>query len=259
LPVNDSDPFPIAYAATHPIAGTAIPHAVSRISGTVNNGTTSPVSNPTYSYDDNGAMLSGGGRTYTYGGFSAPLTINNGGITEAFQFDAEHRRTEMVVETSADSRAITTTDYIAAQGVRTERWWSGSNTSNGWRSYIEADGRLVAIISKTGTSPQTNIYVQSDHLGSAVAFTEDTGTVLERDAYDAWGARKFLTGGPSSWSNRSYTGQEYLSDSALIHMNARTYDSRSEIRQRRSRRRRTGRRRRLEPLCLCRKQSPQPD
>jgi hypothetical protein len=36
--------------------------------------------------------------------------------------------------------------------------------------------------------------VPADNLGSIAVITDETGTVVERDGYDAWGKRRFPTG-----------------------------------------------------------------
>ena len=55
-------------------------------------------------------------------------------------------------------------------------------------------------------------YFQQDHLGSVSVITNESGTVLERLSYDAWGKRRFPTGAddPSgsltSQTTRGFTG-----------------------------------------------------
>lgn len=79
----------------------------------------------------------------------------------------------------------------------------------------------------------TLYYPCTDHLGSIVALTDGTGTVVQRQAFDAWGRRR----NPYTWATddravpstgfewlRGYTGHEHLDSFALINMNARLYD-----------------------------------
>ena len=60
--------------------------------------------------------------------------------------------------------------------------------------------------------------------------TDDTGKVVERLSYDAWGKRRYpdgkddTTGTITSQTTRGFTGHEELSDVALVHMNGRVYD-----------------------------------
>jgi RHS repeat-associated protein len=73
-------------------------------------------------------------------------------------------------------------------------------------------------------------YFHSDHLGSISVITDETGNVLERLSYDAWGKRRFPNGSDdssgsiTSQTTRGFTGEEELSVSGLVHLNGRVYD-----------------------------------
>jgi RHS repeat-associated protein len=72
--------------------------------------------------------------------------------------------------------------------------------------------------------------VPADNLGSIAVITDETGTVVERDGYDAWGKRRFPngaddpTGSLTSQTTRGFTAQEELHDVGLVHLNGRVYD-----------------------------------
>jgi len=58
-------------------------------------------------------------------------------------------------------------------------------------------------------------------------YTNNTSTLLQRFAYDAWGKRSFITnniGINNFLFDRGYTGHEHLDQFALINMNGRLYD-----------------------------------
>jgi RHS repeat-associated protein len=74
-------------------------------------------------------------------------------------------------------------------------------------------------------------YLHTDHLGSWTAVTDETGTVVDEQSYDAWGNRR----NPETWSaytstpasplfDRGFTGHEHLDGFQLINMNGRMYD-----------------------------------
>jgi RHS repeat-associated protein len=71
---------------------------------------------------------------------------------------------------------------------------------------------------------------RKDHLGSIAVITDETGVVLERLSYDAWGKRRFAngtddpTGSIASQTTRGFTGEEFLADVGLVHLNGRIYD-----------------------------------
>jgi RHS repeat-associated protein len=82
----------------------------------------------------------------------------------------------------------------------------------------------------TSGSTVTTRYFHTDNLGSIAVITDETGAVVERDGYDAWGKRRFPTGADdptgslTSQATRGFTGQEELADVGLVHLNGRVYD-----------------------------------
>jgi len=84
------------------------------------------------------------------------------------------------------------------------------------------------MISNNGVD--TMYYGYIDNQGSLIALTDENGTVVEKYAYDPWGARR----NPADWrlkdthvsfiTNRGYTGHEHLDAFGIINMNGRVYD-----------------------------------
>ena len=67
-------------------------------------------------------------------------------------------------------------------------------------------------------------YFIKDHLGSLTALVDDTGQVVERFAYDAWGKRnKAGRGGSYSSVRTGFASHEQLDDLELVHMQGRIY------------------------------------
>src|SRR5450830_1489948 len=99
------DPDTYAYRAQ---GETAVqPHAVQTISGIPG----------IYSYDTNGNLLNGGGRTITWTSFDMPQTIKKDAITATFNYGTEHQRVGQLRRGNqvggADERVI----YAGAQEV----------------------------------------------------------------------------------------------------------------------------------------------
>ena len=79
-------------------------------------------------------------------------------------------------------------------------------------------------------SVETLYYGYTDNQGSLIALTDQNGNLVEKYAYDPWGARR----DPSNWTmkdtrtswitNRGYTGHEHLDAFSIINMNGRVYD-----------------------------------
>ncbi|MBI5437357.1 MAG: type IV secretion protein Rhs, partial [Nitrosomonadales bacterium] len=211
------------------------------ITGTIN-GTV----NPAYTYDANGNMTAGAGRTTAWTSFNMPGQIVSqtpGGApgdtkTAQFWYNPEHERTK---ELQADQSIVITLSprydtgphfekkYIAANGALTgaieyEHYlYAGGMMFGKYITVTQIDGVTVA-----GTSLE---YYSKDNLGSIAAITDGTGTVAQRLSYDPWGKRRYPSGtaDPNGLLNNpdmyhGYTGHEMLDDVGLIHMNGRLYD-----------------------------------
>lgn len=93
-------------------------------------------------------------------------------------------------------------------------------------------GGAVYILSShpSGEAEGALYYGYTDNQGSLIALTDQNGTVVEKYAYDPWGARR----NPTDWrlkdartgwiNNRGYTGHEHLDMFSIINMNGRVYD-----------------------------------
>ncbi len=202
---------------SYPAAGQARPHAVSSITGTVNG-----VVNPTYTYDADGNMTAGAGRTVTWTSFNMVAQITQGTTTVAFAYDSDHHRITQTIGGSSPS----TTTYLNALGAMSEKYVVGSTTT--WRDYIQADGHIIAEKFSGGTTAMR--YFVLDHLGSVAVVMDDAGTVLERLSYDAWGQRRCSNGTgdascfTGSSTTRGFTNQEEMDEVGLVNLNARLYD-----------------------------------
>jgi hypothetical protein len=64
-------------------------------------------------------------------------------------------------------------------------------------------------------------YFHHDHLGSVAVITNESGAVVERNSYDAWGKRRFPngtddpTGSITSQTTKGFTGHEMLRKRSL--------------------------------------------
>ncbi len=80
-------------------------------------------------------------------------------------------------------------------------------------------------------------FIHKDYLGSVLAISNETGKILERRHYDAWGnfthlqigfqpviTEKYLIDEYQLVLDRGYTGHEYFPEVGIIHMNGRLYD-----------------------------------
>lgn len=179
-----------------------------------------------YTYDANGNMLTGRGRTVTWTSYDMVSQIIQGTNSVSFTYDSEHARLKQV--SSDGSTKYYLNDSIS--GAMAEKI-VGASQSITWNNYVMLGGEMVAL-KVTGATTQTR-YFHKDHLGSIVALTDESGAVVERDSFDAWGQRRTPAGqddplypGQSITSQitRGYTGHEQLDPVGLVHMNGRIYE-----------------------------------
>ena len=193
------------------------PHAVTGVS--FNGG-----GSATYTYDNNGNMTGGDGRTMTWTSFDKPASINKNGNTRDFYYGPDRSRYKQVHNS-------TPKHYIEDSLVTVN---DPGGTIETWEMTVFANGQAVTVVKdedNSGTVTKTEKYLHRDHLGSITAVTDLAGSTLniESLSYDAFGGRRDAsdwvgarTGTPSL--TRGYTGHEHLDDVDVIHMNGRIYD-----------------------------------
>lgn len=185
-------------------AGSVRPHAVESIPGV-----------GSFSYDANGNLENGAGRSITWKSFDMPYRITKGSQYSEFTYGPEHQRT---YQTRNDGSK---TEYAGAQEVETK---DGILTI---KTYWP--GGLGVEIDK-GNDATKLLWMHQDRLGSQIAITDETGMLKEKLAYDAWGKRMNLNGigtpddKDGVIDNKGYTGHEMLDQLDLVHMNGRVYD-----------------------------------
>jgi len=146
--------------------------------------------------------------------------LSVGGDYTTYRYDALGRRI------SKNLNGWTHTRYIYdGNRLIQERNTSGASILANYVYGVSPDEIL------TRRSGGTNIYYHSDVLGSVAAVTNDTGTVLERYKYDAYGQVTFMnaTGTPQGCmcsplqNNILYTGRYFDIESRLYYYRARMY------------------------------------
>jgi len=179
-----------------------------------------------YVYDANGNITTRNGSTVTWFANNKPQSIAGNGQTSTFEYGPSGQYWK---QTATYSNGPETTLYI---GGLLEKVTNSTLTS--WRHHIKANGRTVAIYSRASTGATNTIYPLTDHLGSTDAITDSAGTVLVRESFTAFGARR-----GSNWqgtptpadmtaianaTRRGYTDHTMLDNLGLVHMNGRVYD-----------------------------------
>jgi len=108
---------------TYPLAGSALPHAVSVINGTINS---------TFTYDPNGNQTAGLGRSISYTSYNKPSSITQGSATLFFSHDIDHQRFKQQAPEG-------TTTYFDAFGVHAELFGTS------WYDYVSAGGAMLGV------------------------------------------------------------------------------------------------------------------
>ncbi len=198
-------------------AGSAGPHAVTSAGG------------HTYAYDASGNMVSGGGRTLTWTSFQKPRTMAKGTTRSTFEYGPERKRVRQVKVKGSVTETVT---YVGGLYERVEK--TGVATEH--VHYIFAGGARIAVetASEAANSSAELRYLHQDHLGSVDVVTNESGAVVERLSFGAFGERR-VAQGTTAWQDsalalssaetrRGFTDHEQLDDFGLVHMNGRVYD-----------------------------------
>jgi RHS repeat-associated protein len=165
-----------------------------------------------------------GGAISSYS-YNLPNQINYNGNSAQFSYTADHQRWKQVASYTGVTE---TTHYI---GGVFEVLTRGSHVE--YRHLIPA-GSSQAVFTRRSDCSTNTYYLTSDHLGSADLVLDNYGTVLTKESFSAFGARRGSNwqGVPTtadystfaSTSRTGFTGHEMLDSVSLVHMGGRVYD-----------------------------------
>jgi len=208
----DPSESPYKYGNVLRDSGLAGPHAVRSVEkpgGTV----------VEFSYDDNGNLLAGDGRTITYDAFDKPVTIEERGITTTFAYGPSG---DLYKQTDGPRVVY----YVGAY----EREILAGSTRT--RDYVGS----AVILHREGRREVR--YLHRDRLGSVEEVTDEYGGPVESQGFDAFGLARggdwsntqgkldLESGQPEPVTMHGFTGHEHLDQHTLIHMQGRVYDPR---------------------------------
>lgn len=178
-------------------------------------------------YDANGNMMSGFGRTITWTWFNMPERIQNANASSYFTYDPDHNR---ITQRNAGQNGLVVTTYVGGFFESVDK-----DNEVESRHYISSPTGRIAVYAKHQNKQTYAItydtkYLHKDHLGSVDVVTNESAAVIERDSFDAWGFRRTTNWQgqqPSTYRStvsRGFTDHEELDDFGLVHMNGRIYD-----------------------------------
>jgi RHS repeat-associated protein len=150
---------------------------------------TSTGSGTSYTYDNNGNMLTRNGASINWTSYNYPSGISASGESLQFSYDDARGRYKQIYQGSAG----TETSYFVAGNLEKVTLPSGVVD---WRHYVFAGSTPVAIISRQSSGTNTVHYVVDDHLGSTTALLSSTGTVSVYENFSATGNGR----DPTTWA-----------------------------------------------------------
>ncbi|NJO56575.1 MAG: hypothetical protein HC834_09845, partial [Rhodospirillales bacterium] len=205
------------------------PHAVASIAnGTVGLTYFGGIAPGAFTYDANGNMTGGMGRTISYTAYNQISSIMQSGAGSTFTFSADRDRIKQVVTGRGT--------IIYGSGAY-EKFTPISGLVEHTHYIMTPAGRTASYKTYEGSATTQMRYFHTDHLGSITLVTGEKGGVVQRFRYDPWGKRLGTTAAlptSASWYNlnlgnnggirRGFTDHEHLEDLGLVHMNGRIFD-----------------------------------
>ena len=194
---SDLENYTMSYGGKRPDGSDIGPHALATISGV-------PSGTPTDNLDA------------SYTNFKKIATLSEGTKSYAVTYGVDQQRRKSVQ---------------TVNGVTTTRYYLGDYEEEIGVGYVKKFHYLSGgAIMVNNNGVETLYYGYTDNQGSLIALTDASGNVVEKYAYDPWGARRNPTDwtqkdNRTSWiTNRGYTGHEHIDAFGIINMNGRIYD-----------------------------------
>jgi RHS repeat-associated protein len=175
-----------------------------------------------YQYDSRGRLAEDAHRRFTWTAFDLPRQVIEDGRTWTFAYGAGGER----VKKQGPDETVRTfaglyEKHETRNGVKHVYHVAGSDGPVADFSYTE---------NHAPTRAMEVAYPLTDALGSVLAIADASGTVRERDYYDAWGLRTSQDDSPlpltffQSASSAGFADQAHDDDLALINQQGRLYD-----------------------------------
>jgi RHS repeat-associated protein len=174
----------------------------------------------TLTYDNNGNMLSDGVQTYTYNKYHNQLTkVTKSGNDVNFVYDAMGKRLSKEDESSSTTeRYLLDGDHVVIDFDSTDQKFG---TGEEMRRYVYGPGvdeRIVMIDEEASGAEPTHHFYHTNHQGSVIATSDESGTLIDTYTYDEFGNSDTLTGNPYR-----YTGRRLDEETGLYYYRARYY------------------------------------
>ncbi|GEP50178.1 hypothetical protein FNO01nite_08500 [Flavobacterium noncentrifugens] len=172
-------------------------------------------------------------QTITYNAFKSPIEIIQSTERISFGYNAMEDRSVMYYGSNNANKLLRPTrKYYSSDGSMEIKYALTGETE--FVLYLGGDAYSAPLLVKSdGVNPinaNNNYYLHRDYLGSIVAITNNTGGIVEKRHFDAWGNALKIQNGTGNtlpkltFTDRGYTGHEHMQGVGLINMNGRVYD-----------------------------------
>lgn len=187
-----------------------------------------------YCYDQNGNMISRDSSAISWYSYNLPNRIDKGNNYSQFFYGASRDRYKQIAYTAPGGSLPSGTETTIYVGGLYEKVIKPSGVVE-HKHYIMAGKEAIAIRTLRSNSVDDTRYLHKDHLGSVDTITNESGSVVQRLSYDAFGKRRSAATwagvlSPGDWTSiaaithRAFTFHEQLDNVDLVHMNGRVYD-----------------------------------
>ncbi len=158
-------------------------------------------------------LITDGVSTYTYGSENRLVTAKGDGKNVTINYDPAGRLSTLV------ANGVTTTFLYDGDALVAEYDNAGGMT----KRYVHGGGIDNPLFEYEGSSVSTSklTYLHSNHQGSIIAGSENSGANAYVNSYDAFG-----NPGAGNQGRFAYTGQIYIPELDLYHYKARAYSAR---------------------------------
>ncbi len=151
-------------------------------------------------------------RTLAYDAAEQPTSITGNGVTGAFVYDGNYKRVKQVVNGETFGRCVCFANghpHYSVYGQSGALLYRDNATTGETTDYVRLGSMTVARIKDDGAT-ETVSYLHQDHLGSPVAATDTSGTVLWREHWTPFGEK--LVDPAGNRNDEGFTG--HIDDAA---------------------------------------------
>ncbi len=157
-----------------------------------------------YTYDDNGNMTAGAGRTLTYDGDNRLVEVETATATTDYAYGPDGSRVK--------------TTMTPVSGPVTVSFLIGTTEIDDAGTYTKIPHPDVRIVGSDAC------FVHRDHLATVRLETDDSGAVALRQRFQPFGEEVPLASGACAPESRGFIGERLDADPGLIDLHARWYD-----------------------------------